>query len=366
MCRLRLNQIHVDVNSGEQHCQVVGDIPTERSDVLDSGTESVWQQIDNHAQNMNRSVIQMPGDGHCLIHAVRRSLSEENIDNLSHDQICFKLKNEIITNKYYYDDFAGDRDIVKDIENYIMNKAYNNDTIDLVLAALCNCLGVSAILYQVVDNNFQISAHAPGREGVMFRGDIHIAQNGENGGSHYNCVGRCDGRTVNAADIERTPGKESRENGKAQFSPEDVRPYPKAPPRKGTAKRKKRRTAILTDTPEKALIEEEFQKRSQSKSKPKQKQKQNPSQVKTKPNENKAGKRKLVQKKRKIDTSSDSDDEEWYCLICVEPYSNSKAREKWVQCVACKDWAHEECTAVPKGNVFVCQNCESDYDSESS
>jgi len=41
-----------------------------------------------------------------------------------------------------------------------------------------------------------------------------------------------------------------------RFSPETIRPHPKAPPRKQAANRqKKRKTAILTDTPEKNEIE---------------------------------------------------------------------------------------------------------------
>ena len=45
------------------------------------------------------------------------------------------------------------------------------------------------------------------------------------------------------------------------------------------------------------------------------------------------------------DLSSDEDeDEEWHCLICGEPFSKSRSREVWVQCVLCRDWAHRECT----------------------
>ena len=50
---------------------------------------------------------------------------------------------------------------------------FNNDMIDIVIAALCNSFGTPAILYQVVQEEVQIFAHAPGRERVMFRGDIH-------------------------------------------------------------------------------------------------------------------------------------------------------------------------------------------------
>ena len=46
-------------------------------------------------------------------------------------------------------------------------------------------------------------------------------------------------------------------------------------------------------------------------------------------------------KSKNVNESSDED--EWFCLICVEPYSNSRAGEKWIKFMSCNDWAHEEC-----------------------
>ena len=48
-------------------------------------------------------------------------------------------------------------------------------------------------------------------------------------------------------------------------------------------------------------------------------------------------------KRFRSDLSSD-EDEEWHCLICGEPFSNSRSCEVWVQCVLCRDWAHRQCT----------------------
>lgn len=61
--------------------------------------------------------------------------------------------------------------------------------------------------------------------------------------------------------------------------------------------------------------------------------------------------------------SSDEEDEDCLCIYCLEPYANSKAKEKWVQCTKCKKWAHEDCT---KGDVsfFVCVHCHSDNDDD--
>ncbi|KAG5899562.1 hypothetical protein JTB14_022893 [Gonioctena quinquepunctata] len=50
------------------------------------------------------------------------------------------------------------------------------------------------------------------------------------------------------------------------FSPEDIRPLPRAGPRSKTKRKyKKRKTAILTDTPEKNVIEEEYNQRNEAK-----------------------------------------------------------------------------------------------------
>ena len=65
-------------------------------------------------------------------------------------------------------------------------------------------------------------------------------------------------------------------------------------------------------------------------------------------------------KRPRKESSDDEEEEEWPCLICGEPFSNSRSREVWVQCQACHKWAHRECTS---GNQhFFCPNCESDSD----
>ena len=65
-------------------------------------------------------------------------------------------------------------------------------------------------------------------------------------------------------------------------------------------------------------------------------------------------------KRPRKESSDDEEEEEWPCLICGEPFSNSRSREVWVQCQACHKWAHRECTS---GNQhFLCPNCESDSD----
>lgn len=127
------------------------------------------------------------------------------------------------------------------------------------------------------------------------------------------------------------------------FSPAFVRPLPKAEQRKQTLKgRKKRKSAVLTDTPEKDALEEEQTGRNLKKSK-------------------EVLKLKVKKVKKKVFVSSDSSsEEECFCLVCSEEFGNSKPNEKWVRCVACKLWSHKECTDAIE--PYICHHCNSDDD----
>lgn len=103
----------------------------------------------------------------------------------------------------------------------------------------------------------------PGRPGVVAAGFSHIALHGDGVGAPYNAVSMCthapEGRNKNSS--TSTKPEEVPVQMPKTFSPEHVRPFPKAPPRQQTNKgRKKRESAILTDTPEKNALEEEVKK----------------------------------------------------------------------------------------------------------
>lgn len=70
----------------------------------------------------------------------------------------------------------------------------------------------------------------------------------------------------------------------------------------------------------------------------------------------------VINKKRRCySCDDDSDDDTTLCLVCCELYSYSRPGEKWIQCSACKGWAHVSCT---NGSAqYLCANCDSD-DSE--
>ncbi|KAF2887101.1 hypothetical protein ILUMI_19072 [Ignelater luminosus] len=106
------------------------------------------------------------------------------------------------------------------------------------------------------------------------------------------------------------------------FSLGIVRPYPKAGPRK--IGRRKRKAAILTDTPKKNALQEKLYKTT-------------------------------------IKSSEESNKDYYACLVCCEVYSESLSGEKWIQCQICKEWAHTKC-APNAGLTYVCINCNNDND----
>lgn len=113
--------------------------------------------------------------------------------------------------------------------------------------------------------------------------------------------------------------------------------------------RRKRKSAILTDTPEKDALEAEYSKRKSA-------VKNLTGALSQKP----ASKGKSRKKAKKTSEVESDDEEECFCLVCLEPFSQSSSKEVWVQCTHCKLWAHELCT--PGTPWYVCHNCDEDDD----
>jgi len=143
------------------------------------------------------------------------------------------------------------------------------------------------------------------------------------------------------------------------FDPCLVSPRPKAGERKTKGSRKRRHSALLTDTPEKRALEEERKKRKSklgtrgTRATVSRKAAQNTRIVKEK-----KGKIKKTATKASVYCSSDEDD--WFCIVCGEPFSDARKKKdkEWIQCTVCHQWSHLVCTDGDPH--YVCENCYSD------
>ncbi|CAH1961297.1 unnamed protein product [Acanthoscelides obtectus] len=141
------------------------------------------------------------------------------------------------------------------------------------------------------------------------------------------------------------------------ITPRELKPYPKAMPRKSKVGRKKRVSAILTDTPIKSALEEE--ERTRQRKKNVGATKRNISGELTSGAKSKCKKQSAKKTLKKIDSTSSEEDEESACLICLTPFSHSR-NEEWIQCIVCKGWAHVGCGKDI--DFYVCIHCLSDSD----
>lgn len=134
------------------------------------------------------------------------------------------------------------------------------------------------------------------------------------------------------------------------ISLEHIRPYPKATIQNKLNRKdkKKGKSAILTDTPEKIELKTKYNakvvKRNIIESKSKVKK------------DVKKLKKTIKPKKAKLNHDS-TDKEVSFCLVCTENYNLSKSNEEWIQCNDCKFWTHTECSRECRGPFYLCDNC---------
>ncbi|XP_036149238.1 uncharacterized protein LOC118647803 [Monomorium pharaonis] len=116
------------------------------------------------------------------------------------------------------------------------------------------------------------------------------------------------------------------------FSPEKIRPLPKAPPRKSSIRRRTRKSAILTDTPEKNALEEEYHEREKKKTMTLKRREKENRKVQWKGKGPGKRKKKVEEKVEKVKRKVFNKNE-WFCIMCEKAYAPS---EEWVQCILCK------------------------------
>ena len=76
----------------------------------------------------------MRGDGHCLLYSISESLKEDTFVNMSCDELCVKLWNEVNDNKQYYPtSLSGDTDILEGNDKCIAE----NNIMQIALTLFC-------------------------------------------------------------------------------------------------------------------------------------------------------------------------------------------------------------------------------------
>ena len=129
-----------------------------------------------------KRVLKQPGDGHCLVHSVLASLSKSSIVAVpSYEGLLQMLRFEIMNNLSYYKEFINqadqdNADIEADVDRYINEKQYGKDTMDLIISALANCLGVVLRIFERFGEQFTLYTVpiTPARRGEPARAVLDV------------------------------------------------------------------------------------------------------------------------------------------------------------------------------------------------
>ena len=113
-------------------------------------------------------VLPQPGDGHCIIHSVRPSLRYSTVKAVpSVAGLLEMVRCEILNDLNFYRGFSNSPDMAWDLHKYITEKSYDRDTLDLVIFALTNCLGIVLRLFEFDEVEQQFTLYTvpiiPGR-----------------------------------------------------------------------------------------------------------------------------------------------------------------------------------------------------------
>lgn len=152
------------------------------------------------------------------------------------------------------------------------------------------------------------------------------------------------------------------------ITPEVIRPYPKAPPRKMTNRRRLGKSRIVTDTPVKLELEQQrlsSKRKGHEATKPQSQARRKvfvcdggsmvdsrSTKVAVTSSSSTRGKKKCSRPTLKKSSECDA-----ACLYCGDFWSTST--EAFVQCQGtCNEWAHLSCAGVgKKQKTFTCERC---------
>ena len=125
--------------------------------------------------------------------------------------------------------------------------------------------------------------------------------------------------------------------------PEDISPIPKLKTTRSNRGRPRSSAELITGSPYKRRLENCY--------KGKRKETSNNQQNKQK---NSKAENKSV---RQVSNENCKQTQDEHCMYCKGKFSVDRQGEKWIQCIMCEDWCHEDCSGVEK-ETFICDYCE--------
>ncbi len=143
------------------------------------------------------TIIPVPADGLCLLHAVKTILNEDKKLCTTIADIVKKIKCEVTVHLQDYLPFFDNKlsIVFNELDLYLDEGKYNSDTADICISALCNAFSLHIVIFEESHHNPRQSQkntyiselnHPPSRSPALFT--INLLRSGAPGFEHYDAM----------------------------------------------------------------------------------------------------------------------------------------------------------------------------------
>ncbi len=113
------------------------------------------------ASSYNHLVLQdtHTGNGYCFIESLHCVLLRDHQHPLSHEIILCKIEDEVIENIKYYRQFhpsPSNSDFLKQLQQYLNDRAYTIDVADVEIITVANALAVNLVIFQNIGGSIGV------------------------------------------------------------------------------------------------------------------------------------------------------------------------------------------------------------------
>ena len=138
--------------------------------------------LDEHLHTHGMKRVEVPPDGHCIIHSWRMGLAAQGA-KMEQEQILKLGVAEISENLGFYGEFLPDEDLKCQLEAYALLNNYQSTVVDLMVYALASATHTTCILFSARDGKLRTTRIEP-RQGIESNHTIHVCKFGP----HYDAV----------------------------------------------------------------------------------------------------------------------------------------------------------------------------------
>ncbi|CAG2199907.1 unnamed protein product [Mytilus edulis] len=177
----------------EQH---EGEKSNEEQDKTDNNQEqrsdpNEESNLQKYLQERQRVLVNVRGDGHCLVYAFQICMEAELNEKIGTEEIFQNLRVEANRNKNFYKDFiTDDQDLITEVNSYIDENNYMSGTADLILVLSCNAYQVFANIITVENNNISQLTQLPTTSSADRERNIYLVLTGQHAAAHYSATVR--------------------------------------------------------------------------------------------------------------------------------------------------------------------------------